>query len=244
MAPSASLAPTIGLLVFPDVMQLDMTGPHEVFAHAPEARVLTVAARLGPVRSSGGLRLLPDVTHDDCPPLDVLCIPGGAGTTPLLEDAATLAFVRRQARHVRWMVSVCTGSLVLGAAGLLQGRRAACHWMSRDLLAAFGAIPEPDRVVVDGAIVSGGGVTAGIDVALALVARLYDADTARRIQLAIEYAPAPPFDCGRPETAGPVLETAVRGAAAERQRVRAAAVVRAAAALSSQTEPLQKEDPR
>jgi cyclohexyl-isocyanide hydratase len=226
------MALTVGLLVFPDVMQLDMTGPHEVFAHGPDCRVLTVGKSLEPVRASGGLRLLPDVAFDECPPLDVICVPGGAGTTPLLEDAETLAFIRRQAAGCRFVTSVCTGSLVLGAAGLLLGRRAACHWMSRDLLAAFGAIPDSARVVRDGILMTGGGVTAGIDMALTLVAELYGPTVARRIQLAMEYAPAPPFDAGRPESAGPEDEAATRAAAAERQTARAQAVDRAAQALN------------
>ncbi len=222
---------TIGFLVFPDVMQLDMTGPHEVFAHAPDCRVLTVWRDVAPIRASGGLRLIPDVTFADCPALDIICVPGGAGTTALLEDAGTLDFLRRQAGGARVVASVCTGSLVLGAAGLLVGRRAACHWMSRDLLAAFGALPDPARVVEDGPVVSGGGVTAGIDFALTLVARLYGDSVARRIQLAIEYAPAPPFDSGRPELAGAADEAALRAAAGDRQEARAAAVARAAATL-------------
>jgi cyclohexyl-isocyanide hydratase len=226
------MALTVGLLVFPDVMQLDMTGPHEVFALGPECRVLAVGKSLDPVRASGGLRLMPDAAFAECPPLDVLCVPGGAGTTPLLEDAETLAFVRRQAAGCRFVTSVCTGSLVLGAAGLLVGRRAACHWMSRDLLAAFGAIPDPARVVWDGNVLTGGGVTAGIDMALTLMGELYGSTVARRIQLAMEYAPAPPFDAGRPETAGPDDEAATRAAAAERQTARAQAVERAARALN------------
>jgi len=223
---------TVGFLVFPDVMQLDMTGPHEVFSHAPDCRVLTVWRETTPVRAVSGLRLIPDVAFADCPALDVICVPGGAGNTPLLEDAETLAFLRRQADGARVVSSVCTGSLVLGAAGLLRGRRAACHWMSRDLLTAFGAVPDPARVVEDGPIVTGGGVTAGIDFALTVVSRLYDETTARRIQLAIEYAPAPPFDSGRPERADPADVAATRAASEGRQTARAAAVERAATRLA------------
>ncbi|WP_299442135.1 DJ-1/PfpI family protein [uncultured Rhodospira sp.] len=222
---------TVGFLVFPDLMQLDMTGPHEVFAHCPDTRVLTVAKTPEPVRASGGLRLIPDVSFADCPALDVICVPGGAGVTPLMEDPDTLAFLRGKADTARYITSVCTGSLLLGAAGLLRGRRAACHWMSREMLAAFGAIPDPARVVRDGPVVTGGGVTAGIDFALTLAAEVFGADTARRVQLAIEYAPAPPFDAGRPDTAAPGDEAAVREAAAARQTARAEAVERAARAL-------------
>jgi len=224
---------TIGFLVFPGVMQLDMTGPHEVFSACPGCRVLTVAATADPVTASSGLRLLPDVAFADCPPLDVICVPGGGGVTALLEDEDTLAFLRGQAVTARYVTSVCTGSLALGAAGLLRGRRAACHWMSRDFLPAFGAIPDPARVVVDGPIISGGGVTAGIDFALVLVADMVGEETAREIQLAIEYAPDPPFAAGRPELAGPDTEAAARAAAADRQADRAAAVARAAACLAA-----------
>ncbi|MYH37098.1 MAG: DJ-1/PfpI family protein, partial [Rhodospirillaceae bacterium] len=121
----------IGLLLFPDIMQLDMTGPHEVFCNFPDTEVLLVSKSLDPVRSGGGMRILPDVTYDDCPQLDLVCVPGGAGMNALLTDTDTLDFLRRQAQGARYVTSVCTGSLVLGAAGLLKGRRAACHWMSR-----------------------------------------------------------------------------------------------------------------
>jgi len=214
-------------------MQLDMTGPHEVFSQFPDSRVLTVWKDTVPLKASSGLTLVPDVSFADCPPLDVVCVPGGGGMTALLEDDETLAFLRRQADGARFVTSVCTGSLVLGAAGLLRGRRAACHWMSRDLLSAFGATPDPARVVIDGPVITGGGVTAGIDFALTLAAELFDPATARRIQLAIEYAPAPPFDAGRPETAAPEDEAAVRAAAAGNQQARVAAVERAAQALNA-----------
>jgi cyclohexyl-isocyanide hydratase len=222
---------TIGFVVFPDLMHLDMAGPHEVFTHTPGTRVLTTWKDTAPLRASGGLAVIPDVAFADCPPLDVLCVPGGPGVTALLEDADTLAFVRRQARGARHVTSVCTGALVLGAAGLLQGRRAACHWNSRAYLSAFGATPDPGRVVIDGPVVTGGGVTAGIDFALTLVAAMIGPPTARRVQLAIEYAPAPPFDSGRPENASSEDLEAVRAAAAPGQARRADAVARAAARL-------------
>lgn len=221
----------IGLLLFPDIMQLDMTGPHEVFTKFPDTEVLLVWKTLDPVTTGGGMRIVPDVTYETCPQLDLICIPGGAGMNPLLNDAETLDFVRRQAETSRYVTSVCTGSLVLGAAGLLQGKRAACHWMSRDLLEAFGAIPDPARVVIDGKVISGGGVTAGIDFALAVAAEVLGKDKAKAIQLGIEYAPSPPFDAGSPETAGPDIESAARAAAKERQAERAAAVREAAAKL-------------
>ena len=221
----------IGLLVFPDIMQLDMTGPHEVFTKMPETEVLLVWKSLDPVRAGDGLRLLPDATFADCPQLDLICVPGGAGMNALLTDAETLGFLRRQSEGARYVTSVCTGSLVLGAAGLLKGKRSACHWMSRDMLARFGAIPDSARVVKDGKFISGGGVTAGIDFALAVAAELLGEETAKAIQLAIEYDPAPPFDAGSPDRAGAEIEQAARDAASARQAERLAAVEKAAARL-------------
>lgn len=221
----------IGLLAFPDITQLDMTGPYEVFTKFPDTEVLLVWKTLDPVRAGGGMRFLPDVTFSDCPQLDLICVPGGGGMNPLLTDAETLDFLRRQAKGARYITSVCTGSLVLGAAGLLKGRRAACHWMSREMLSAFGAIPDPARVVVDGNIISGGGVTAGIDFALTVAGELFGEDVAKSIQLGIEYNPQPPYDAGSPESAGEELTAATRSAAAGRQASREEAVRVAAAAL-------------
>lgn len=223
----------IGLLVFPDIMQLDMTGPHEVFTKLPDTQVMLVWKTLDPVKAAGGMRILPDVTYADCPQLDVVCVPGGGGMNPLLNDEETLAFIRKQAEKARYVTSVCTGSLVLGAAGLLKGRRAACHWMSRDMLKAFGAIPDASRVVIDGNYISGGGVTAGIDFGLTLAAEIFGEDVAKAVQLGIEYAPHPPFDAGSPEGAGEAVEKAARDAASERQARRGAAVREAASRLSS-----------
>lgn len=191
----------IGLLVFPDVQQLDLTGPYEVFASLPGVKVHLVWKSRAPLTSSTGLALVPTVDFNDCPPLDVICIPGGLGINALLEDEQTLAFIRHQARTARYVTSVCTGALVLGAAGLLQGRRATTHWASHPLLAAFGAIATQGRVVRDGNLVTGGGVTAGIDFALTLVAELFEGERAQAIQLQLEYAPAPPFNAGNPTTA-------------------------------------------
>jgi cyclohexyl-isocyanide hydratase len=223
----------IGLLVFPDVQQLDLTGPYEVFASWPEARVRLVWKSREPVFSSTRLRLGPDAGFDDCPPLDVVCAPGGVGINPLLVDEAVLGFLRRQAASARFVTSVCTGALVLGAAGLLRGKRATTHWASHDLLAAFGAIPTRGRVVRDGNLMTGGGVTAGIDFALALVAELAGVETAQEIQLYLEYAPEPPFDAGSPETAPAEVVAALRqrGAAvrAERERLVETAARRLAA---------------
>jgi cyclohexyl-isocyanide hydratase len=221
----------IGLLLFPDLTQLDLTGPYEVFIRFPGAETLLLAKTLDPVPADGGLRLLPSIPFAACPPLDLVCVPGGFGVTPLLNDEATLGFLSTQAAAARYITSVCTGSLVLGAAGLLSGRRAACHWMSRDLLTRFGAVPAAERVVIDGNIITGGGVTAGIDFALTVAGEVYGQETAERIQLAIEYAPAPPFAAGSPETAPAAVVQQARAATAARQAERLAAVERAARRL-------------
>jgi cyclohexyl-isocyanide hydratase len=203
----------IGILIFPDIMQLDMTGPHEVFTKLPDAEVLLVWKALDPIVAGGGMRILPDVTYETCPELDLLCVPGGGGMNPLLNDPETLDFIRAKAVTARFVTSVCTGSLVLAAAGLLKGKRAACHWMSRDMLIEFGAIPDKSRVVIDGKFISGGGVTAGIDFGLTVAAKIFGEDIAKSIQLGIEYNPQ-------------------RTSASERQAERLDAVKRAAANLS------------
>jgi len=222
----------IGLLLFPDITQLDMTGPYEVFTKFPEAEVRLVWKTLEPVKAGGGMQIVPDTTFADCPQLDLVCVPGGAGMNPLMEDAETLAFLRKQAAGARYVTSVCTGALVLGAAGLLKGKRAATHWMSRDMLSAFGATPVAERVVVDGNVITGGGVTAGIDFALRVAGEAFGEDLAKTIQLGIEYDPHPPFNAGSPESAGPAITDRARTSAAKRQAERAAIVERAAARLA------------
>lgn len=213
----------IGILLFPRVQQLDLTGPYEVFVSLPDTLVHLVWKDLLPITSATGLILHPTMTFADCPQLDVVCVPGGAGINPLLHDTDTLKFLRNQAAGARYVTSVCTGALVLGAAGLLHGKRATTHWAAHDLLSRYGAIPTQGRVVRDGNILSGGGVTAGIDFALTLAAELAGEATAQGVQLLLEYAPEPPFDSGRPDTAPPEVLAAVRskGAAmrAERERL-------------------------
>ncbi|GBE42910.1 MAG TPA: DJ-1/PfpI family protein [Rhizobiales bacterium] len=218
----------IGLLVFPDITQLDATGPYEVFIKFPRAEVRLIWKSLEPVKAGGGMLLTPDTAFADCPQLDLICVPGGAGMNPLLNDEETLNFVRAQAAGAKYVTSVCTGSLVLGAAGLLKGKRATCHWMSAHMLEAFGAIPVAERVVRDGNIITGGGITAGIDFALAVAAEILGEDTARAIQLGLEYDPQPPFDSGSPARADSALVERARSAAAARQRDREAAVELAA----------------
>jgi cyclohexyl-isocyanide hydratase len=220
-----------GLLVFPNLTQLDLTGPYEVLARIPGAEPRLIWKNLDPVRSEHGLTILPDTIFDDCPPLDLVLVPGGAGINPLLEDQEVLRFLRRAAAEARYVVGICTGSLVLGAAGLLRGRRAGTHWMSRDLLPAFGAEPIAERVVVDGKFFTGGGVTAGIDVALAVAGEIAGRAAAEAIQLAIEYDPMPPFASGSPERADAAIVAEVLDRAAARQRDRAERVARAARAL-------------
>ena len=195
----------IGMLAFPCMTQLDLTGPYEVFARLPNTRVHLVAQRLDPIETDRGLTILPTSTYAACPQLDVIVVPGGPGQQDLMDDEPTLEFLRRQAKGAAYVTSVCTGSLVLGAAGLLKGRRATCHWGAVDLLAHLGAIPTRERVVADGNLVTGAGVASGIDFALTLAGLLDGETVAREIQLQIEYDPAPPFDCGSPRTAPPEL---------------------------------------
>lgn len=228
-----------GLLLFPNLTQLDLTGPYEVLSRLPGAETLLLADARGPVRTEHGLAILPQVRLAECPALDIVLVPGGPGVNPLLEDAAVLEFLRRTAATAHWVVGVCTGALVLGAAGLLRGRRAATHWLSREFLPAFGAEPVAERVVTDGKFVTGGGVTAGIDVALAVAATVAGREVAEAIQLAIEYDPAPPFAAGSPEKADPAIIARVRAAAEARQRDRAARVTRAAAALNAPHPPVR-----
>ena len=217
----------IGLLLFPNVTQLDMTGPYEVFIKFPDAKVHLIWKTLDPVTAAGGMRLLPSATLADCPQLDLVCVPGGAGMNALLNDDEVLDFLRRQASGARYITSVCTGSLVLGAAGLLRGRRATTHWMSLPMLAAFGCEPVAERVVVDGNVITGGGVTAGIDFALTVAGELLGAEAAERIQLGMEYDPHPPFDAGSPERAEASVVAAVCEAAAVRQTEREVEIERA-----------------
>jgi cyclohexyl-isocyanide hydratase len=198
-----------GLLLFPNITQLDLTGPAEVFGMVPDSMVHLIWKTPHPVATSKGWTINPTTTYRDCPQLDVICVPGGSGQIALMDDVETLDFLRKQAAGAKYVTSVCTGSLALGAAGLLKGYRAACHWMSRDQLSLLGATPVDERVVKDRNRVSGGGVTAGIDFALAVVAELCGPDRAKAIQLAIEYAPHPPFDAGTPQGAGPALVAAV-----------------------------------
>ena len=221
----------IGLLLFPRLTQLDLTGPFEVFARMPGAEIHLLWKTLDPVPSDNGLRLLPTTPLESAPSLDLVCVPGGAGIADLLQDDDVLGFLHRTAATARFVTSVCTGSLVLGAAGLLKGKRATCHWLSLPLLAAFGAEPVAERTVRDGTLITGGGVTAGLDFALSVVAEVRGRAAAEAIQLGIEYDPQPPFAAGSPHRADPALVAAVRDRTAARQRERRDLVAAAAARL-------------
>jgi len=216
-------------VLFEGLTQLDFTGPHTVFSRLPGAEVIVASEPGGPVSSDGGLTFAGTRRLAEIDRCDLIFLPGGVAATAAANDLAFMAEVRRLASGARYLTSVCTGSLILGAAGLLEGRRAACHWAWRDLLTLFGAIPDPGRVVRDGNIITGGGVTAGIDFAFIVAAEIAGRDIAQMLQLNLEYAPAPPFDSGRPETAPPeVLARVQRNMAAILPKRRAEAEMAAA----------------
>jgi len=200
----------IGIVVFPKVTQLDFTGPLQVFSSLPDARVHLIWKRIEPVVTDTPLTVMPTTNFADCPRLDVICVPGGAGTDDMVIDEEMLDFLRAQSRAAKYVTSVCTGSLVLGAAGLLDGYNATTHWAAMGYLGAYGAQPTKTRVCVDRNRITGGGVTAGIDFALTLVSHLVDRQTAEMIQLRLEYNPAPPFASGSPDTAPPEVIARLR----------------------------------
>jgi cyclohexyl-isocyanide hydratase len=199
----------IGFVIFPNLTQLDFTGPLQVLNRLPGAATHIVAKSRDPVPSDCGLSLVPTVTFQDCPQLDLLCVPGGAGVLQAMQDRETVDFVKRQAASARYITSVCTGAFVLGMAGLLKGKRATTHWAYTDLLANVGATYEKARIVWDGNVVTAGGVTSGIDFALRMVAGIAGDDVARAIQLGIEYDPDPPFKSGHPDRAAETIRTRV-----------------------------------
>jgi cyclohexyl-isocyanide hydratase len=227
----ASATFTVVFALYPRVTQLDFTGPFEVFARLPGARCVLASVEGGTIQGDGGISFSGVVRLAQVADCALLCVPGGFGTVEAMEDRAYLSELRRLAAQARFVTSVCTGSLLLAAAGLLRGKRAACHWAWRELLADFGTTPDPARVVRDGNVITGGGVTAGIDMALSVMADIAGADYAQAVQLALEYAPAPPFDCGRPERARPeIVAAALKRMDAVRAQ-RDAAAGRAARAL-------------
>jgi cyclohexyl-isocyanide hydratase len=203
----------IGFVIFPDLTQLDFTGPLQVLARLPQSTTRIVAKSAAPVPSDCGLSLLPTCTFADCRPLDLICVPGGVkGVIGAIGDRETIEFVRAQAKNAKYVTSVCTGAFILGVAGLLVGRRATTHWAYTALLPAVGATYEKARIVQDGNVITAGGVTAGIDFGLSVVAEIAGETAARAIQLGIEYDPAPPFDSGHPDRA----PTAVKSSLSDR----------------------------
>ncbi|WP_375273130.1 DJ-1/PfpI family protein [Sphingomonas sp.] len=204
----------IAFLLFPNVTQLDLTGPAQVLSRLGDARLDLVAQTRDPVMTDAGFAILPTATFDQVPAADILCVPGGMGVSGAIADDATMAWVARVGEGATWVTSVCTGSLVLGAAGLLRGYRATSHWAQRHMLPLFDAEPVAERVVHDRNRVTGGGVTAGIDFALTLTALIRGQRHAELVQLSLEYDPAPPFDAGSPERADPDLLAAFHRRAA------------------------------
>ena len=200
----------IGMLLFPGFTQLDLTGPFEVLHRLPDSEIHLVWKTKEAVVADSGLAVVPTTTLEACPPLDVLFVGGGTGQVAVMSEPTVLAFLRQHGAHARYVTSVCTGALLLGAAGLLQGYEAATHWAFMHLLPAFGAKPVQRRVVVDGNRITGGGVTAGIDFGLRLVAELGGETLAKSIQLGLEYDPEPPFRSGHPDVADPAIVAEVR----------------------------------
>jgi cyclohexyl-isocyanide hydratase len=199
-----------GFVIFPDITQLDFTGPLQVLARLPQSTTCIVAKSIAPVPTDCGLSLVPTHSFADCPPLDLICVPGGVrGVIGAIKDRETIDFVRAQAGGAKYVTSVCTGAFVLGAAGLLTGRRAATHWAYTDLLPLFGATHERARVVKDGNLITAGGITSGIDFGLAVVAQIAGDAVAQAIQLGLEYDPAPPFDSGHPDRAPASIKSAL-----------------------------------
>lgn len=221
----------IAMLIYPRMTQLDMTGPFEVFSSMPDTTIDVVWKDLEPVKDLNGLTFVPSMTIADCPQSDIVFVPGGFGQTELMVDDEVLNFLREQAAGARYVTSVCTGSLVLAAAGLLTGYRATSHWMWVDQLALFGAEPVSERVVIDRDRITGAGITSGIDFALTIANELHGEQVARMIQLAMEYDPAPPFDGGSPKREAPELVDALKEQLSGFKETRIEVAERAAARL-------------
>ena len=202
----------IGAIIFPDIDQADFTGPFEVLSRLPDSRFHVLAKEKAPVRDVKGLLLTPDKTLSEAPPLDLLLVPGGSGVNAAMEDEAILSFVRNQAANARLVLSVCTGALICGAAGLLKGRKATTHWVSHHFLKSFGAVPVNARVVVDGNMVSAAGVTSGLDAAFQVATMLRGERVAQELQLYLQYAPESLFNSGNPETAPSEIRDSVNAA--------------------------------
>lgn len=229
-----TLSGPIVFALFPGVTQLDFTAPLEVLSRLPGAECVLASKSGGAFRAGPALELCGLAALRDLGECSILLVPGGFGVVAAIEDGEFLAELRRLGRGARYVASVCTGSLVLAAAGQLEGKRAACHWAWRDLLREFGVTPDPARVVRDGNVFSGGGVTAGLDLALEIAAEIEGPDFARCIELGIEYAPHPPFGCGRPEQAPAEIVARVLERLQAFGAERRSAVARAAARLQSE----------
>jgi cyclohexyl-isocyanide hydratase len=221
----------VNIVLVPDMVQLDATGPFEVMARTPGWSIDLVAASPEPVRTERGLTIVPTRTRETALPSELLVVPGGSGIDLAMLDADWIAYTRREAERAKYVFGICTGSLLLAAAGVLKGRTAGGHWLSRALLAKFDVIPSDERMTIDGKFYTSGGVTSGIDMALRVVADIAGEDTARKIQLQIEYDPAPPFVGGTPTTSPPQITAALREAARERWATRELIVAEAAARL-------------
>lgn len=224
----------VNMILVKDMVQLDLTGPFEVLARVPGWTIELVGASLDPVRTDRGLTILPTVTREIAQQPSLFVVPGGTGIDEVMVDPHWVRFVRNQAKAAGHVFGICTGSLLLAAAGLLRGRRAGAHWQARDLLARFGAIPSDERMVVDGKYYTSGGVTSGIDMALRLVGDLAGPETAQKIQLQIEYDPAPPFPGGTPFTSPPDIVAAVKQASMQRRAARERRVAEAVDALRAE----------
>ena len=223
----------VNIVLVPDMVQLDTTGPFEVMARTPGWTIDLVAASLEPVRTELGLSILPTRTRETALASDLLVVPGGSGIDRAMLDADWVAYTRREAERAKFVFGICTGSLLLAASGVLKGRTAGGHWLSRALLANFDVIPSDERMTVDGKFYTSGGVTSGIDMALRVVADIAGEDTARKIQLQIEYDPAPPFTGGTPLTSPPEIAAALRAASRDRCAKREVMVTVAAARLAT-----------
>lgn len=225
----------VGFVIFPDLTQLDFTGPQQVLARLPQSTMHIVAKSAAPVPSDSGLGLLPTHTFANCPQLDLICVPGGrAGVVQAMNDQETVAFVRCQSRTARYVTSVCTGAFILGVAGLRKGRRATTHWAYAELLPLVGATHKKARIVKDGNVITAGGVTSGIDFGLSVVAEIAGDTAAEAIQLAIEYDPDPPFDSGHPDRAPEAARAAVFPQYEKARGVFREGIARAVSALGSE----------
>jgi cyclohexyl-isocyanide hydratase len=223
----------VNIIIVPDMVQLDITGPYEVLSRVPEWTLDLVAASMDPVRTDRGLTILPTQTRETAKPSDILVIPGGTGIDTAMLDESWLAYARRESERAQYVFGICTGSLLLAAAGLLAGRTAGGHWQARDFLAKFGVTPSDERLTVDGKFYTSGGVTSGIDAAFRVVADVMGENTARQIQLLIEYDPAPPFAGGTPFTSPPHIVAAAKEMGRARREKREAMVDQAVAALKA-----------